>query len=64
MVYNCGGYEKTAKPFGVAAGYIDIYLTDIKYYSNAQALRYSGAPDYFVRFKALCYAGADRAGGI
>lgn len=53
VVYNCGGYEKT-ETLELLRGYIDIYLTDIKYYSNAQALRYSGAPDYFaVASKAL-----------
>ncbi|MBC8537532.1 radical SAM protein [Christensenellaceae bacterium NSJ-63] len=53
VVYNCGGYEKT-ETLELLRGYIDIYLTDIKYYSNARALRYSGAPDYFaVASKAL-----------
>lgn len=46
VVYNCGGYEapETLKRL---EGYVDIYLTDVKYYSPALSLKYSRAEDYF-----------------
>lgn len=46
VVYNCGGYElpETIKNL---KGYIDIYLTDFKYYDNQYSLKYSGISDYF-----------------
>ena len=46
VIYNCGGYENadTVKKLG---SLIDIYMPDIKYFRNATALKYSGAPDYF-----------------
>lgn len=55
IVYNCGGYEK-AETIDMLEGYIDIYLTDIKYYSDEYAVKYSRAKDYF-RF---AYAAAER----
>ena len=45
IVYNCGGYE-LASVMSLLAGIVDIYLPDMKYGSNAEAKRYSGAPDY------------------
>jgi len=45
IVYNCGGYE-LASVMSLLAGIVDIYLPDMKYGTNAQAKRYSGAPDY------------------
>jgi putative pyruvate formate lyase activating enzyme len=45
IVYNCGGYELTSV-MSLLEGIVDIYLPDMKYGSNAQAKRYSGAPDY------------------
>ncbi|MBN2037957.1 MAG: hypothetical protein JW768_14545 [Chitinispirillaceae bacterium] len=45
VVYNCGGYE-LASVIALLAGIVDIYLPDMKYGRNAQAQRYSGAPDY------------------
>lgn len=46
MIYNTNGYEniKTIKDL---RGYIDVYLPDLKYYSNELAVKYSKAPDYF-----------------
>ncbi len=55
IVYNCGGYEK-AETIDMLEGYIDIYLTDIKYYSDEYAVKYSRAKDYF-RF---AYAAAEK----
>ncbi len=46
VVYNCGGYEDI-ESLRLLEGYIDIYLPDIKYYSDALAVRYSAAPNYF-----------------
>jgi putative pyruvate formate lyase activating enzyme len=45
IVYNSGGYE-LASVMSLLAGIVDIYLPDMKYGNNAQAKRYSGAPDY------------------
>jgi len=46
VVYNCGGYEnpETIREYGK---YFDIFLTDIKYYSDELSAKYSKAPDYF-----------------
>lgn len=46
VVYNCGGYE-SIEALKLLDGYVDIYLPDIKYYSNELAIRLSAAPHYF-----------------
>ncbi len=46
IVYNCGGYESEST-LRMLDGYIDIYLTDIKYYQDNLAITYSAAPSYF-----------------
>ncbi len=46
IVYNCGGYE-SIDTLKILEGYVDIYLTDIKYMSSALSKRYSNASDYF-----------------
>lgn len=46
IVYNCGGYE-SVESIKILNGYIDIYLPDMKYYSDKYAVRYSGAKNYF-----------------
>lgn len=54
VVYNTGGYEslETVKRL---SGYVDIFLHDIKYYSDDRAIRYSNATDYFNKStSALC----------
>ncbi len=48
LVYNCGGYE-SVETLRLLDGVIDIYMPDIKYSSNEEALRYSGAKDYWDR---------------
>jgi putative pyruvate formate lyase activating enzyme len=48
LVYNCGGYE-SVETLRLLDGVIDIYMPDIKYSSNEEALRYSGAGDYWDR---------------
>lgn len=45
IVYNCGGYEKR-ESIKEIKDYIDIYLTDYKYYTKESAKKYSSAPDY------------------
>ena len=46
IVYNTGNYE-TLETIQSLDGLIDIYLPDIKYYSDEVAVRYSSAPHYF-----------------
>lgn len=45
IVYNSNGYDSVAALRQVR-GLVDIYLPDIKYFSNDLARRYSGAGDY------------------
>ena len=46
IIYNTNGYENldTIKDLN---GYIDVYLPDLKYYSDDIAIKYSKAPKYF-----------------
>lgn len=46
VVYNTSAYE-TIETINALAGWVDIYLPDLKYHDNALATRYSQAPDYF-----------------
>ena len=46
VVYNCGGYEKV-ETLRQLEGKVQIYLPDLKYYSETAAVRYSRAPKYF-----------------
>lgn len=46
VVYNTGGYE-SAEEIEKMAGYVDIFLTDIKYFSSEYSKKYSLAPSYF-----------------
>lgn len=46
IVYNCGGYE-SVDTICLLEGYVDIYLQDIKYYSDELAIKYSKANNYF-----------------
>ncbi|MGA2641261.1 MAG: radical SAM protein [Spirochaetia bacterium] len=50
LVYNCGGYE-ALETLRLLEGVIDIYMPDIKYSSNEEALRYSNVRDYWERAK-------------
>lgn len=45
VIYNCGGYEKP-EVIRFLKDYIDIYLTDFKYYDKISAKKYSLAEDY------------------
>lgn len=46
FVYNTGGYE-TLESINILNNYIDIFLTDLKYFSPSVAKKYSNAEDYF-----------------
>ncbi|MBR5153019.1 MAG: radical SAM protein [Clostridia bacterium] len=47
FVANVGGYEKS-ETIRKLKGYIDIFLTDIKYHASEISMKYSSAPNYFV----------------
>ena len=46
IIYNSNGYENE-ETIKALKGYIDVYLPDLKYYSNELAEKYSKAPNYF-----------------
>lgn len=46
IIYNTNGYENI-KTINLLKGYIDVYLPDLKYYSNELAKKYSGIDNYF-----------------
>lgn len=46
IVYNCGGYE-SIETIKMLSGYVDVYLPDLKYFSDEYALKYSACRDYF-----------------
>ena len=46
IIYNSNGYEKV-ETLKELEGYIDVYLPDLKYYSNEIGIKYSKAPNYF-----------------
>ena len=46
FVYNTSSYEKV-ESLKTLEGLIDIYLPDLKYYSNEISMKYSKAKDYF-----------------
>lgn len=46
IVYNCSGYEKV-ETLKSLEGLIDIFLTDMKYYSSEVSQKYSLCKDYF-----------------
>lgn len=48
IVYNSGGYE-SLETLEMLRGKVDIFLPDLKYYSDKLSADYSGATDYFER---------------
>lgn len=46
IIYNTNGYENV-ETIKMLEGYIDIYLPDLKYYSNELSKKYSGVDNYF-----------------
>lgn len=53
IIYNSNGYENTTT-IELLKGYIDVYLPDLKYYSNDLGLKYSKVDNYFeITIKAI-----------
>ena len=53
IIYNSNGYE-TVDTIKSLDGYIDVYLPDLKYFSDELSIKYSSAPNYFsVATKAI-----------
>ena len=46
IVYNTGSYD-TSDAIRSLAGFVDVYLPDLKYYTEKTAEKYSNAHDYF-----------------
>lgn len=46
VIYNCGGYE-SASQIAKMCEVVDIFLFDLKYYSDTLSIKYSSAPHYF-----------------
>lgn len=46
VVYNTSGYD-SLKELKMLEGFVDVYLTDLKYYDSSLSQKYSGAVDYF-----------------
>lgn len=46
ILYNTSGYERV-ETLRLLDGLIDIYMPDMKYYSDKYAVKYSNAPNYF-----------------
>lgn len=46
IIYNTNGYEKE-ETIDLLKGYIDVYLPDLKYYSNELSKKYSKVDNYF-----------------
>lgn len=46
IVYNSGGYERV-ETLRMLDGAVDVYLPDVKYFSDVLARKLSAAPDYF-----------------
>ncbi len=61
IVCNTGGYE-TVESISAWQGYVDIWLTDLKYCSSALSAELSNAPDYFDVAKAAIEAMLAAAG--
>ena len=52
VIYNTNGYENV-ETIKMLAGYIDVYLPDLKYYSNELSTKYSKADNYFENSKHI-----------
>jgi putative pyruvate formate lyase activating enzyme len=50
IVYNCGGYE-SVETLKLLDGIVDIYMPDIKYSIDENALKYSGIQNYWETVK-------------
>lgn len=63
VVYNSSGYESVAT-LEALRGYVDVYLPDLKYASEASAREYSAAPDYFPVAQAALRAMVAQVGPV
>ncbi|MCR5321728.1 MAG: radical SAM protein [Lachnospiraceae bacterium] len=62
IVYNCGGYE-SVDTLRMLEGYVDVWMPDLKYYSDELALRYSKAPHYFETAASALHEMVRQTGG-
>ncbi|MCI1944615.1 radical SAM protein [Clostridium luticellarii] len=46
ILFNTNSYQ-TTDALKALNGYVDVYLADLKYFSNKYSVKYSSAPDYF-----------------
>lgn len=63
IVYNTNSYENV-ETIKMLEGLIDIYLPDLKYYSNILSQKYSKAPNYFATAKESILEMYNQVGGI
>lgn len=63
ILYNSSGYEKV-ETIKALKGYIDVYLPDIKYFSDKYAVRYSNAPNYFKYASSAVLEMIDQVGKV
>lgn len=61
VVYNTSSYE-TLDTIALLDGWVDVYLPDLKYYSDELACQLSKAPGYFRQALAVIRAMADQVG--
>ena len=50
IIYNSSGYENL-ETIKMLKGHIDVYVPDLKYYSNKYSVKYSNVKDYFLYAK-------------
>ena len=55
VVYNTSGYELDSE-IEKMAGYVDVFLTDLKYFSSDLSKKYSSAPNYYTVAKSALSA--------
>ncbi len=63
VVYNCGGYERV-ETIQALKDHVDIYLPDLKYFSQALSWKYSQAKDYFEKAAAAIQEMVCQTGGL
>jgi putative pyruvate formate lyase activating enzyme len=61
VIYNTNSYE-TPATVRALAGYVNIYLPDLKYFDPQIAAKYSAAPDYFHHAAKAIEAMVEQAG--
>ena len=63
VVYNSNGYERP-DIIACLAGYVDVYMPDLKYFDSALGRKYSGVPDYFEWASRAIQAMVDQVGPV